>query len=266
MIWLKETDSTNEEIKRRAREGASEGVWVVADQQTMGRGRRGRSWESADEGNLYMSLLLRPVFDKESASMVTLVMALSVAKVITEMTGLEAKIKWPNDIVIRGRKAVGILTELILNEEGGYYLVCGVGINVNQRIFPADIAKTATSLLTECEQQGVEVHNCVAEVADGYTEVGKIDQRWLAELLAEQFKNDYATFCKTADMSLLKDSYESFLANKGIKVRVLEPKGEYEGVALGINKDGELLVKKTDGFVEAVYAGEVSVRGIYGYV
>ena len=95
MIWLRETDSTNEEIKRRAGEDAPDGLWVVADRQTRGRGRRGRSWESANEGNLYMSLLLRPVFPKESASMVTLVMALSVASVIREMTGLDAKIKWP---------------------------------------------------------------------------------------------------------------------------------------------------------------------------
>ena len=258
MIWLKETDSTNEEIKRRAACGASDGLWVVADRQTKGKGRRGRSWESADEGNLYMSLLLRPVFPKESASMVTLVMALSVANVIREMTGLNAKIKWPNDIVVEGKKAVGILTELAFDEVGGYYLVCGVGINVNQSSFSADIAGTATSLLTECKRKHAETTEITATV--------QIDRKLLAECLEERFKADYAVFGKTGDMSGIKASYEALLVNKDACVRVLDPKGEYEGIALGINKDGELLVRKAGDCVEAVYAGEVSVRGIYGYV
>lgn len=257
MMWLKETDSTNEEIKRRAAEGAPDGLWIVADKQTAGRGRRGRSWESADEGNLYMSLLLRPAIPKENAAMITLVMALSVAEAISEMTGLEVKIKWPNDIVIDGKKAVGILTELAFDKKGDFYLVCGVGANVNQRSFSEEIAGTATSLLTEYEKQNK---------AQGMEELAQIDRKELAERLAERFKADYAAFCKTADMSDLKASYEALLANKDACVRVLDPKGEYEGIALGINKDGELLVKKADGSVEAVYAGEVSVRGIYGYV
>lgn len=255
MIWIKETDSTNEEIKRRATKGAPDGLWVVADKQTNGRGRRGRSWESADEGNLYMSLLLRPTFSKESASMVTLVMALSVASVIREMTGLDAKIKWPNDIVIGGKKAVGILTELTFDEQGSYYLVCGVGINVNQRNFSSELAGTATALLTEYIRKPAEI-----------AETAQIDRKHLAECLRERFKADYASFCKVGDMSDLKASYEALLANKDACVRVLDPKGEYEGIALGINNDGELLVQKAEGCVEAVYAGEVSVRGIYGYV
>ena len=258
MIWLRETDSTNEEIKRRAGEDAPDGLWVVADRQTRGRGRRGRRWESANEGNLYMSLLLRPVFPKESASMVTLVMALSVVSVIREMTGLDAKIKWPNDIVIGGKKVVGILTELAFDEKGSYYLVCGVGINVNQRSFPVEITETATSLLTE-------YISIAAEKAEG-TETARIDRKQLAECLRERFKADYASFCKVGNMSELKASYEVLLANKDAYVRVLDPKGEYEGIALGINNDGELLVQKAEGCVEAVYAGEVSVRGIYGYV
>jgi len=258
MIWLKETDSTNEEIKRRAIKGAPDGLWVAADKQTRGKGRRGRSWESQDTGNLYLSLLLHPEFPPERASMVTLVMALCVAKVVSDMTGLCTKIKWPNDIVIGTKKAAGILTELVFDEKGGYYLICGVGINVNQRCFPDEIAKTATSLLTECEKQQL--------AADDRVAVGGIDRRKLAECLAKRFEADYAAFCKVTDMSLMKESYEALLANKGNSVRVLDPKGEYEGTALGINEMGELLVRKADGSVEAVYAGEVSVRGIYGYV
>lgn len=258
MIWLKETDSTNEEIKRRAKEGAPDGLWVVADKQTHGKGRRGRSWESEDAGNLYMSLLLRPKFSPEKASMVTLVMALAVIETVLDITGLGGKIKWPNDIVIGGKKAAGILTELVFDEKGDYCLVCGVGINVNQTSFPDEIAQTATSLLIECEKQQFTAGDRAA--VDG------IDRRKLAECLAKCFEADYAAFCKVTDMSLMKESYEALLANRGNSVRVLDPKGEYEGTALGINEMGELLVRKADGSVEAVYAGEVSVRGIYGYV
>ncbi len=260
MIWIKETDSTNEEIKRRAAKGGPDGLWIAADKQTMGKGRRGRSWESADDGNIYMSLLLRPSFYAESASMVTLVMALSAAEAISEMTGLETQIKWPNDIVIAGKKAVGILTELVFDDKGAFYLVCGVGINVNQRSFPKDIANTATSLLTEYEKGSPVVRQETSKA------VCKLDKRRLAECLSDRFKDNYAVFCRTTDMSCLKVSYEALLANKNAFVRVLDPKGEYEGISLGINNDGELLVKKADGCIEAVYAGEVSVRGIYGYV
>ena len=137
-------------------------------------------------------------------------------------------------------------------------MVCGVGINVNQRSFPVEITETATSLLTE-------YISIAAEKAEG-TETARIDRKQLAECLGERFKADYASFCKVGNMSELKASYEALLANKDAYVRVLDPKGEYEGIALGINIDGELLVQKAEGCVEAVYAGEVSVRGIYGYV
>lgn len=263
MIWLRETDSTNEEIKRRAAAGAPDGLWVIADKQTKGKGRRGRCWESQDTGNLYLSLLLRPAFPKECASMVTLVMALGAAEAIKSVTALDTKIKWPNDIVIAGKKAVGILTELIPEESGSYYLVCGVGINVNQRSFSTEIEGMATSLLQECAKQ--QAPRQKGEEGD-CQEPEELDKKLLAEKLKECFEAVYESFCRKQDMSDLKASYEELLVNKGVRVRVLEPKGEYEGTAMGINNNGELLVERTDGSVEAVYAGEVSVRGIYGYV
>ncbi len=240
-------DSTNEEAKRQAGENASEGLFVVADKQESGKGRRGRSWESPAGENIYMSVLLRPSFGPEQASMVTLVAALSVAKAIRKVTGLPAMIKWPNDIVIDGKKAVGILTELSLKKEGGIEsLVCGIGINVNQRAFPEELSKTATSLFLE-----------TGDV---------VDRNALILRVMEIFWEDYRLFAGGQDLSGIMEEYQSLLVNRDRQVRVLDPKGEYTGIAKGINNKGELLVAKEDGSVEAVYAGEVSVRGIYGYV
>ena len=249
ILYFEEIDSTNEEVKRQAEAGAEHGLLIVADAQTSGKGRRGRCWESPAGNNIFMSLLLRPSFGIEKASMITLVMALSVLQAIRVTTELEAFIKWPNDIVINGKKVVGILTELMTEPDGSFYLVCGVGINVNQREFPEEISATATSLLLE-----------------KMNEASEFDRKSLTNKVIDCFAKNYQVFCKKETIEEMLDEYNTFLVNRNASVRVLDPKGEYEGVALGINPEGELLVQCTDGDIRNVYAGEVSVRGIYGYV
>lgn len=239
-------DSTNLEAVRQAQAGAKGGLWIVADAQSQGKGRRGRSWESPAGSNVFMSLLLRPFFLPDKASMVTLVMALSVAQAIREATGLAAEIKWPNDIVINRKKAVGILTELAVSEGFIQHLVCGVGINVNQEEFLKEISQTATSLFLESGRE--------------------VDRVELIIRVMERFEENYKVFCRKQNMADLLPAYHELLVNKDAEVRVLDPKGEYRGIARGINIKGELLVEKEDGSIEEVYAGEVSVRGIYGYV
>lgn len=246
LLYFDMIDSTNTEAKKQAESNAPDGLLIVANEQKQGRGRRGRSWEALPGVNIYMTLLLRPSFLPEQASMVTLVMALSVAQAVTEISGLKAQIKWPNDIVVNKKKVVGILTELTMETDYIQHLVCGVGINVNQSEFPQSIAENATSL---------------------YLESGRTFKR--AELIAltmERFEANYEIFCQQGDMRGLMDAYNDLLVNRQAQVRVLDPKEEYEGLALGINRRGELLVRKADGTREAVFAGEVSVRGIYGYV
>ena len=246
LLYFDVTDSTNTEAKRQAESNAPDGLLVVADAQQQGKGRRGRSWEAPAGVNIYMSLLLKPSFLPDQASMVTLVMALSVAQAITDISGLKAEIKWPNDIVVNKRKVVGILTELTMETDYIQHLVCGVGINVNQNEFPQLIAENATSL---------------------YRESGRTFSRaQLIALTMERFETNYEIFCRGGDMSELMEAYNELLVNRQAQVRVLDPKGEYEGLALGINNMGELLVRKEDNTTETVYAGEVSVRGIYGYV
>lgn len=246
LLYFDVTDSTNVEAKKQAESGAPEGLLVVADKQVAGRGRRGRSWESPSGVNVFMTLMLRPSFEPEKASMITLVMALSTARAIMDVSGLPAKIKWPNDIVVNKKKVVGILTELTMETDYIQHLVCGVGINVNQAFFPENIKDTATSL---------------------YLVGGKkINRAELIERVMERFEENYETFLKTGNMQGLIKSYNDLLVNKEAQVRVLDPKNVYEGISHGINELGELIVEKQDGNIENVYAGEVSVRGIYGYV
>lgn len=242
-----ETGSTNIDAKRLADEGAPHGALVVADTQTMGRGRRGRGWESEDAGKaVYMTLLLKPQFSPEYASRVTLLMAMAVTAALEEVCeGQSVQIKWPNDVVINGRKACGILTEM--SAEPGYihHVVIGTGINVNQSSFPKEIEQTAASVLRE---------------------TGKMQPRAL--IIARVmffFEQYYECFVQTHDLSALREQYEAHLAGIGREVRVLDPKGEYTGVSKGITDSGELIVEKEDGTRVEVYAGEVSVRGLYGY-
>lgn len=253
VYYFDTVDSTNAEAKRVAEEtegNEMHGAVFVADMQTSGRGRRGRGWSSPKGTGIFFTILLKPNIDPANAPMLTLVKALATAKGISSVTGLEAQIKWPNDIVAGGRKIVGILTEMSAQVDYVNHIVVGTGINVHQREFPEEIAQTATSLDLELEK------------------VGKTKEISRAELLGavlEEFERYYEIYLETQDLSALMDEYNALLVNCGRGVRVLDPLGEFEGQALGIDARGELLVKREEGIVK-VSSGEVSVRGIYGYV
>lgn len=239
-------DSTNLRAKLDAENGAAQGTLVVADMQTAGRGRRGRSWSSPAGANVYFTLILKPDFAPGKASMLTLIMAMAVASGITETCGAKAGIKWPNDIVIGGKKVCGMLTELSVQQDYIQHVVIGVGVNVSLQEFAPEIADTATCLERECGR--------------------KVPRAELVVNIMKAFEKYYASFLETLDFSLLKEAYDDLLVNCGREVRVLDPRGDYTGISWGINCIGELLVELPDGSETAVYAGEVSVRGIYGYV
>lgn len=251
LYYFESTGSTNTDAKRLAEEGEPHGTTIVANMQTAGRGRRGRTWQSPAGANTYFTILLKPDFSPDKASMLTLVMALSVAEAIEEITGLKADIKWPNDIVVHKKKVVGMLTEMSTTPEMDeiQYVVIGVGTNVNYdspEDFPEELRPTATSLRMEA----------------GHL----INRAALTERMLARFEVNYEKFEETLDLSGLMDSYEKHLINVGAQVRVLDPAGEYTGISRGINAVGELLVEKENGETINVYAGEVSVRGLYGYV
>lgn len=245
IVYFDVTDSTNIQAKRLAEEGMPHGTLVIAGCQKSGKGRRGRGWESPKHDGIFMTLLLRPSFPPAKASMLTLVAAMAVAKAVRIKTGLFAEIKWPNDIVINGKKICGILTELNTEIDTIHYVITGIGINVSNQKFEKEIAPVATSLMLE---SGKEIHRA-----------------GLIEEVLEQYEFYYNKFCQTTDLSEWKEEYNEYLVNRNKPVKVLDPKEPFTGIAKGINEQGELLVE-TEGQILAVSSGEVSVRGIYGYV
>ncbi len=244
IYYFTETDSTNMQAKNLS--SACHGALIVADKQTAGRGRLGRTWSSPAGSSIYMTLRLEPKMIPDKAPMLTLVMALSVAETVHEVTGLEASIKWPNDIVVNKKKICGILTEMSVDTTGIQYVVIGVGVNVNTKDFPEEIQDMATSLYKEAAMT--------------------FDRAKIIAKILERFEANYETFMQNGSLASLAGSYNARLINKNKEVRVLEPGQEYNGYALGINEVGELLVRRADGSVENIFAGEVSVRGLFGYV
>lgn len=238
-------DSTNTKAKELAEEGHPSGTLVVADRQTAGKGRRGRSWESPTGIGIFMTLMLKPEINPNNASMLTLVAAMATTRAIRRVTGVPAMIKWPNDIVMNGKKVCGILTEMSAQFDYINHIVIGIGINVHNEDFPEEIAKTASSLYLE---SGQHIHRAS-----------------LIEAFLEEFEDVYAEYLKTEDMEGLQKEYDAMLVNRGRQVRVLDPKEPFEGKAMGITKKGELIVDTWESR-KLVSSGEVSVRGIYGYV
>lgn len=245
IVWLPSIDSTNEEIKRKAAEGAAEGLVIAADMQTAGKGRRGRAWQSPAGKNLYFSILLRPEVKPDKASMVTLLMAVAVQKAAAAVSSTETLIKWPNDVIMHGKKITGILTEMYLKGEEIDFVVIGTGVNVKAQTFPEELVN-ASDIETESGRE--------------------ISRKELLEVIVDEFFVLYEEYVKTGNLRFVKETYEKALVNKDREVLILDPAGEYCAVAEGIDEKGELLVRMADGTVRTVYAGEVSVRGIYGYV
>lgn len=246
VLYFDTIDSTNTKAQELAEKGYPSGTLVVADKQESGKGRRGRSWVSPSGTGIFMTLMIKPDINPNNASMLTLVAALAVAKAITSVTGEEAMIKWPNDIVVNGKKVCGILTEMNAQFDYINHIVVGIGINVHNESFPEEISQMASSLMIEAG--GKRFHR--------------------AQIIAETmsyFEQYYDTFLKTQDLSALVREYDELLVNRNKSVRVLDPKEPFDGEAMGITPKGELIVDTWESR-KLVSSGEVSVRGIYGYV
>ncbi len=242
------TDSTNIQASRMAESGAPEGTLVVADAQKSGKGRLGRHWETPSGVSLAMSFVLKPSYPPGKASMLTLIAALAGKRALKRLAGVDAQIKWPNDIVLNHKKICGILTEMEMTLESASIrqIIVGMGFNVQQNQFEAELADKATSL---------------------YLETGrKFSRAELACLVMEEFVEAYRIFEEKLDLSFLQDEYNSCLAGKGEKVRILSGQEEWTGTSLGISPQGALLVKDDQGEIQEILGGEVSVRGLYQYV
>lgn len=233
--------STNTVLKRMAEEGAEEGLCLIAEEQTAGKGRMGRSFYSPAGSGLYMSVLLRPMLKAADAVNITACAAVAVAEAIESLAPVQAQIKWVNDVNVEGRKVCGILTEASLDSGTAAvnYLVVGIGINIRppEGGFPADLQKIAGSVFGEEEIPGLRCR-LAAAVLDrllGYYEHLQ-EKPWLEE-------------------------YRKRSLVTGKEIRVLMPGKEPEnGAAIGIGDDFSLLVQMEDGTLRRLNSGEVSIR------
>lgn len=234
-------DSTNEEAKRRAVSDAPDGSLFVADQQLGGKGRLGRAWASPAGTGLWFSILLRAGMLPARVTGLTLLAGLAVCRAVRAFTGCEARIKWPNDIVIGSKKVCGILTELSAEIDRVNYVVVGIGVNVNTPSFPEELRKKATSLLLETGAP-VSRTGLLREIL-----------RRFEEILAQEKR----------DGAALLEEYRRRCVSLNRKVGFTREGRALEGVATGIASGGELIVS-CEGKEILVSSGEVTVQGIYG--
>ena len=248
-------DSTNERIKDRARAGEEEGLVISAQYQTAGRGRIGRKWESEKNKCIVTSMLLyQNNMPPNIVPSITILCGLAVRRTIEKLYDLSCQIKWPNDIIINGKKLSGILVEYEKPNNGVAFLTLGIGINVDQERFPGELENKATSIRLELDKNE-EKYKYVEE----YKNEEIIKEIW------ESFLNYYNEFIKNYNLSFIKAEYEKHLVNIEKTVRVETGKDCYEAIALGISDHGGLIVN-VEGEEKEIKNYEVSVRGIYGYV
>ena len=237
IILLEETDSTNRMAKELAWQGGPEGTLVIANVQSAGRGRLGRSFYSPAGSGIYMSLILRPSLAATQALRITSCAAVAVARAIEKVTGISPQIKWVNDIYLHGKKVCGILTEAGFGGQGEQmqHAVLGIGVNVGNMQFPDELAVIATSLENETGQS-ISRERLLAEICNEFS------------ILYEQIEK--ATF-------LEESRQRSFVLGKQITVHT--PEGVYEAKAVDLNEEGYLLVER-NGVRECLYSGEISIR------
>lgn len=248
--YYESVDSTNDRIKERAHNNESQGLVISAGTQTAGKGRIGRKWESPTKDSVSTSLLLTPDdITLEAIPTITVVAAMAVRDALSRLYGLEGKIKWPNDIVLGGKKICGILTEMEMKNNKVWYVVVGIGVNVHNTQFPEEIAFKATSVDIELQKESDR----------------KGHRSEITKAIWESFQKYYNIFIKTQDMSGLKEEYERYLANLNERVRIEAQENSYEAIAKGIDDRGQLVIE-VDGQQQIISTGEVSVRGIYGYI
>jgi BirA family biotin operon repressor/biotin-[acetyl-CoA-carboxylase] ligase len=236
---FQETTSTNDVIEKFARDGVKEGVVVFAESQTRGRGRLGRKWASPAKKGLWFSVLLRPDLRPHETTQLTVATATALRRAIEAQTGLEPEIKWPNDILVRGKKVAGILTEMNAEVDRVKYVIVGIGVdvNLNPRDFPPELKKTATSLKIE---------------------MGKaISRAELAVNIMREFDIDYQRVCAN-DFDEVAEEWEKHCKTIGEEVVIRTGPREIRGRAESLAEDGALLLRTEHGRPERIVGGDVT--------
>ncbi|MBE5797681.1 MAG: biotin--[acetyl-CoA-carboxylase] ligase [Clostridiales bacterium] len=236
--------STNTVLKELARNGARHGSVCLCECQTGGRGRLGRAWSSPEGRGIWCSVLLRPEMPAERAPLITFCAALAVTRAVRRLCGLEVRIKWPNDVVLDGRKLCGVLLEMGFDVHGGMFVIVGTGLNVRRGAYPPELSDRAIALEEVCAppERGELIAAYLSELELALTEVEKSGLPGIAE------------------------AYRELSCTLGSEVQVIGTEERFTGVAEEIDQSGALLVRDADGELRRVLAGDVSVRGMMGYV
>ncbi|OLS03145.1 biotin--[acetyl-CoA-carboxylase] ligase [Tissierella creatinophila] len=239
-------DSTNKEAKRIA-SLEDEGTIVISEEQADGKGRLGRNWVSPKGKGIWMSIILKPDVEPVKVGAITLLGAASVFKGLKKMN-IVSEIKWPNDILISEKKVCGILTEMSAELNMINHLIMGIGINVNldEVDIPDELKEKATSIKIEQKKE--------------------IDRKLLLANILNEFEKLYIAFKDDGNVSKAIEICRENSVSIGREVRVIRGREERIGKALDINDRGELIVEFDDGKTESIFAGEVSVRGVNGYI
>ena len=242
VILLRETDSTNTQLKRLAEQGAPDGTVLMAERQTDGRGRSGNAFASP-EGGLYLSVLLRPDIAPDALPALTPAAALAVCDAVLRVCGLSLSVKWVNDLICGGKKVGGILTELSFSPAGALrYILVGVGLNATEQAFPPELLPIATSLESALGSS-VDREALAAAVISGLMTLPALMKH-------PDCHRRYCEKCITI----------------GKEVRILRGTSSCSAFALGLGEDYSLIVRRnSDGKTERISSGEVSVRGMAGY-
>lgn len=242
LIVLDSVDSTNDYLKKLGNEGCENGTVVVAREQTKGKGRLGRTWQSKKDDGIAFSVLLRPNVAPSEISAITPLAGLAVCKAIREYTKLDCVIKWPNDIIVGRKKLVGILTEMSAEFDAVEYVITGIGINVDHTSFPEEIAFKATSLLLETGRH--------------------VDKNEFLACVLEHIENEFVKNNLELTPTALSE-YTDLCATLGRSVTFQRGTRRISGMAVGVSEHGELKVMMSDGTICLVNSGEVTVQGIY---
>lgn len=248
LIVLEEVGSTNDYAKELACQGAADGTVVLAEYQSAGRGRRGRTFQSSGGKGIYMTVLLRPDLPAERLMPVTALAGVAVCDAVERVCGVRPGLKWPNDPVVCGKKAGGILTEMTVDGETGMpCLILGIGINVRQEEsdFSPDVAQMAGSL-EQLLRVPVQKPALIAAL------IGALDEMYRA--------------LKTGDVSAYLAAYRRDCVNLGKTVQIIRGQKRETAQALAVDDRFRLVVRYENGEEATVSSGEVSVRGLYGYV
>ncbi|HEX3028318.1 MAG TPA: biotin--[acetyl-CoA-carboxylase] ligase [Clostridia bacterium] len=256
ILRLDSIDSTNNYAKKKASEGCEDGTAVIAETQTSGRGRLGREWNSSDKKGIWMSVILKPDIAPEEAQIITLAASVAVVKAVKSVTGIDTAIKWPNDVILDGKKVCGILTEMNTEIDRINYIVVGIGVNVNHEKadFPEELRDKAVSLkmFSKDDMDSKKV------LCENY------ERNMIITSILFELEQKYSKIKKGFFRDIVEE-WKLYSATIGKEVRVISRNSEYIGVAIDVAPDGKLIVRCSDGETREVASGEISVRGIMGY-